>query len=144
MRKKRTKDMEESVKKLKAKIYSYSEDIQDEFDIMELIEDNIREVFECDLECTTCTREEQGECMQSWKKANLYFLRKLYLDETKLVEFTENIKEMINLVVETKKILEDDKKNQEDETKGKYKSRFEEIRERNRVKPSKGYSDYFS
>ena len=120
----------EALKKIKEKIYSYSETIREEYDIMELVEDNIKDIFNCDLNCSTCSREEQGQCMQSFKKANLYFLRKLYLDETKLMEFSQNILEMIELVEETRNILERDKTKRLKDSKDKYKNRFEEARKK--------------
>lgn len=65
-------------------IVRLTDDVLEEFDMMELIEDEIKTIFQCDLNCKTCTREEQGQCMQSFKKANLYWLRKIAQDEKML------------------------------------------------------------
>ena len=142
MKKDLSKFGKEAVKKIMDKLYTLSEKVEDEYDIMELVEDNIRDIFECDLDCSTCSREEQGKCMQNFKKANLYLLRKLYLDEVLLKEFTQDILEMIDLVAETRNVLELEKKTIENETKEKYRKRFEEIKKRTRNTGSKGYEFY--
>ena len=59
------------------KITKLSEDIREEFDMMEVIEDEIKDLFSCDLNCKTCSVEEQGQCLQNFKKANIYWLRKI-------------------------------------------------------------------
>jgi len=143
MKKKESSSKEDYVKRLTKKILSYSENIEEEYDIMELIEDNISEVFDCDSNCSTCSERERGECMQNWKKANLYFLRKLHLDETKLLEFTRNIQEMIDLVVESRDSLKEEKEQRERETKEKFKSKFKEAHERNKLNKH-GYGSYFT
>ena len=142
MRKKLSPKGKEAIKRIKEKLYEYSEKIEEEYDIMELIEDNIREIFECDLDCGTCSRQEQGECMQTFKKANLYFLRKLYLDEVKLKEFTQDILHMIDLVAETRGVLQKEKDEMLDNKKNKYKDRFEKAREKQKIKERKGYDFY--
>jgi len=52
--------------KLFNKIIVLKENVLEEFDMLELIEDSIKDVFDCDLNCATCTREEQGQCMQNF------------------------------------------------------------------------------
>lgn len=140
MKKETTAENENLINKLTDKLNSYSNSIAEEYDIMMLIEESIRDVFSCDLDCSTCTPKEQGQCMQAWKKANLYLLRKMALDETKLMEFTNNILEMINLVQQTNDFLNNQKKGLEDETKDKYKKRFENIK--NKKKNSHNDSFY--
>jgi len=142
MRKEMTKIGKDAVKKIMDKLYALSEKVEDEYDIMELIEDNIRDIFACNLDCSTCSSKEQGECMQTFKKANLYLLRKLYLDEVLLKEFTQDILEMIDLVAETRNVLETEKTATDKESKEMYKKRFEEVKEKNRVKEKKGYGFY--
>jgi hypothetical protein len=142
MRKELSPKKKEAIERIKAKIYSYSEQIHEEYDIMELIEDNIKEIFACDLDCSTCTAKEQGQCMQAFKKANLYFLRKLYLDETTLLEFTNNIRDMIDLVLEIKEELKKSKDEAKNERKEKFKKRFEEVKQRH-DSGRKTYDDYF-
>lgn len=137
MRKEMSKAGKEGVKKIMDKLYTLSDKVEDEYDIMELIEDNIRDIFACNLDCATCSSKEQGECMQTFKKANLYLLRKLYLDEVLLKEFTQDILDMIELVAETRDVLETEKTTTEKESREMYKKRFDEIREK--AKNRQGY-----
>jgi hypothetical protein len=130
MRKELTVEGKARVKKIMEKLYTLSQSIEEEFDIMELVEDSIRDIFKCNLDCATCSSAEQGECMQSFRKTNLYLLRKLYLDEVLLKEFTQDILDMINLVAETRNVLETEKTATENETKENYKKKFEEIKKK--------------
>lgn len=45
-------------KKLNEKILKLRDSVLEEFDLIELIEDSIKEIFDCDLNCVTCSREE--------------------------------------------------------------------------------------
>jgi len=76
------------------KITKLSEDIREEFDMMEVIEDEIKDLFSCDLNCKTCSVEEQGQCLQNFKKANIYWLRKIVQDEVFLKDIVEKMEEM--------------------------------------------------
>lgn len=76
------------------RITKLSEDIREEFDMMEAIEDEIKDLFSCDLNCKTCSVEEQGQCLQNFKKANLYWLRKIVQDEKYLKDIVEKMDEM--------------------------------------------------
>lgn len=72
--------------KTRAKLLNYIMELRDntileEFDLIEAIEDNIKDIFSCDLDCSTCSRVEFGECMQTFKKANLYWIRKAVQNE---------------------------------------------------------------
>ena len=142
MRKELTKKGKDAVKKIMDKLYSLSEKVEDEYDIMELVEDNIRDIFKCNLDCSTCSSKEQGECMQTFKKANLYLLRKLYLDEVLLKEFTQDILDMIDLVAETRNVLETERTATDKESREMYKKRFDEIKERNKNDEIKARSFY--
>jgi len=73
----RRKVKQEVEETLYDKLVKISESIEEEFDMMELIEDEIKDLFRCDLNCWTCSHEEQGKCMQKFKKANLYWIRKI-------------------------------------------------------------------
>ncbi|MEE9439570.1 MAG: hypothetical protein V3V14_11260 [Saprospiraceae bacterium] len=72
-------------------IVRLTDDVLEEFDMMELIEDEIKTIFQCDLECKTCSKEEQGICLQNFKKGNLYWLRKIAQDEKMLKEVVEDM-----------------------------------------------------
>lgn len=91
---------EEEHLSLTDKLLKLSRDVAEEFDMMELIEDEIKDLFRCDLNCVTCTREEQGKCLQSFKKANLYWLRKIVQDEVFLKDIVGQMEEMKDTIVE--------------------------------------------
>ena len=85
---------------LTEKLMKLSRDVAEEFDMIELIEDEIKDLFQCDLNCATCSRVEQGKCLQSFKKANLYWLRKIVQDETFLKDIVGQMEEMKETIVE--------------------------------------------
>ncbi|MHA1408723.1 MAG: hypothetical protein ACTSQY_00145 [Candidatus Odinarchaeia archaeon] len=109
MKFKKDEKTEEEQLKLMKKITELRDNILEEYDMMELIEDSIKDIFNCNLDCSTCTREEQGKCMQNFKKANLYWLRKIAQDEKILIDIVEKMVEMkdalFELVKKTKRIL---------------------------------------
>jgi len=76
------------------KLLELRDDIREEFDLLELVEDSIKDVFECDLDCSTCSVEEQGICMQNFKKANIFWLRKIAQDEWMLKDIAEKVGNM--------------------------------------------------
>ena len=91
-------------------ILSTRERIEEEFDMIEIIEDEIKSIFSCNMDCKTCTAEEQGECFSRWRKTNLYWLRKIAQDEyllkdivMKMDELRQFISEMYNQVREQMK-----------------------------------------
>lgn len=96
----RRKLKEEEHISLTDKLLKLSKDVAEEFDMMELIEDEIKDLFRCDLNCVTCTREEQGKCLQSFKKANLYWLRKIVQDEEFLKGIVGQMEEMKDTIIE--------------------------------------------
>jgi hypothetical protein len=93
--KKKSKESIPKRKKLMEKIIELKDSILEEFDMMELIEDSIKDVFECNLECSTCSTEEQGHCMQNFKKANLYWIRKIVQDERMIKDIVVQLDEMV-------------------------------------------------
>ena len=56
-------------------------DIQDDqskiLDLEESINDNISNLFECDLECTTCTADDRAKCMHNFRVANIFLMSKI-------------------------------------------------------------------
>jgi len=134
---------EESDKKqqdLNEKILELRDSVLEEFDMIELIEDSIKDVFDCDLNCATCSREEQGKCMQGFKKANLYWLRKIAQDEHMLKDIVEKLDGMREtlqqMMKETTKYVEQHRTPDE-----KFKEHAEAVKQK--VKES-GEFGYFS
>lgn len=126
--------------KLQNKISELCEDVREEFDILELIQDSIKEIFDCDLDCSTCSTKEQGKCMQDFKVGNLLLLRKLQQDEYIILDFIQNVEDIIHLVKDWKQALDAEKDEAENKSKNKYKDRFNEIKRRHVEK--QGYDFY--
>ena len=93
----READMEKS-EELHRKLITVSNTINEEFDILEAIEDDIEDVFNCDMDCSTCTEDERAICMQTFKKANLYWIRKIAQDEKMLHDIVEKMDEYRDLL----------------------------------------------
>lgn len=84
--------------KLHEKMITLSSSIEEEFDILEAVEDHIKDIFSCDLDCSTCTENERGVCMQTFKKANFYWIRKIVHDESMLQGIVEKMDEYRDLL----------------------------------------------
>ena len=87
--------------KTRTKLLNYIMELRDntileEFDLIEVIGDNIKDIFSCDLDCSTCSREEMGHCMQTFNKGNLYWIRKAVQYEFLL----KNIAEKFGIIAE--------------------------------------------
>ncbi len=101
--KKKGKEKEQSKKeheKLNNKILELRDSILEEFDMLELVEDSIKDVFDCNLNCVTCSNEERGKCMQSFKKANIFWLRKIAQDEWMIKDIVIKMDEMREVLSE--------------------------------------------
>lgn len=51
-------------------------------DLEEAINDNIKKLFECNADCTSCTGEDRAACLLNFRKANVFFLAKIRTYET--------------------------------------------------------------
>lgn len=47
------------------------------YDLEESINDNLKSLFECDCDCTTCNQKDQAACLLNFRKANVFYLGKL-------------------------------------------------------------------
>jgi len=47
------------------------------YDLEETINDNIKSLFECDAECTSCTIKDVKACLLNFRKANVFYLGKI-------------------------------------------------------------------
>ena len=99
------KSTEEEFNKLNEKIIEIRDSVEEEFDLMELIEDEIKDLFSCNLECKTCTTEEQGACLSQFKKGNLYWLRKIAQDEWMLKSMSDQINTMRELLLKMNSVV---------------------------------------
>jgi len=119
--------------RLNEKILQLRDNVLEEFDMLELVEDSIKDIFSCNLNCVTCTREEQGKCMQNFKKANIYWVRKIAQDEWMIKDIVQKMDEMRQALVEmmemqkeyytTGKLSSDKFKERKDQVKKKLKSK---------------------
>lgn len=94
---KKGKNIDDAVKeheKINIKLIELRDNVLEEFDMLELVEDSIKDIFSCDLNCVTCSNNERGKCMQDFKKANLYWIRKIAQDELYLKQIVEQMDEM--------------------------------------------------
>lgn len=98
---------EERSEKLHDKMISISASISEEFDILETVEDDIKDMFSCDMDCVTCTEEERGICMQTFKKANLYWIRKIAQDERMLESVVQKMDEYRELLTQATQFIRD-------------------------------------
>jgi len=89
----RNEDWDKAIN-LTNKIKEMRDTIVEEFDMLEFIEDNIKDIFQCDLNCATCSNLERAKCMQHFKKANLLWLRKISQDEWYLRKIVEQMNHM--------------------------------------------------
>lgn len=125
--------------KLFNKIMELKENVLEEFDMLELIEDSIKDVFGCNLNCATCSREEQGQCMQNFKKANLYWVRKVAQDEEMIKNVVIKMEGMMEALIE---MMEKQKETYSSKclNSEKLNDRKKEIK--NRLKDKHGYDFY--
>lgn len=131
IKKKRSNEEEKRVmNKLQNKIMELCEDVREEFDILELIQDSVKEIFDCDLDCSTCSTKEQGKCMQNFKVGNLLLLRKLQQDEYIILDFIQNVEDIIHLVKDWKQALDMEKREVENKSKERYKDRFNDVKKK--------------
>jgi len=47
------------------------------YDLEESINDNIKTLFECNAECTSCNEKDRAACLLNFRKANIFYLGKL-------------------------------------------------------------------
>jgi len=137
--KKKNKKLDDSIieyEKLSIKIIELRDNVLEEFDMLELVEDSIKDIFDCDLNCVTCSNDERGKCMQNFKKANLYWIRKIAQDEWMIKDIVEKMDEMRHSLAE---MMEAQKEynNTNKLTSDKLKERKEQIK--NKVKDKHGY-----
>ena len=62
-----------------------------EFDFFDAINDEIKSLFECNGDCSTCSVEDVKHCLQNFRVANVYLVKKLKLYDQGLEKFMEGM-----------------------------------------------------
>lgn len=47
------------------------------YDLEETINDNLKSLFECNAECTSCNEKDRAACLLNFRKANVFYLGKI-------------------------------------------------------------------
>lgn len=47
------------------------------YDLEETINDNLKSLFECNTECTSCNEKDRAACLLNFRKANVFYLGKI-------------------------------------------------------------------
>jgi len=77
------------------RITDIEEDHYKVLDLEESINDNISSLFECDLECPTCTEVDRAMCMLNFRKANIFLMSKVMSYEASFGKYLETFALMI-------------------------------------------------
>jgi hypothetical protein len=139
---KKGKKVDDAVKeheRINIKILELRDNILEEFDMLELVEDSIKDIFSCDLNCVTCSNDERGKCMQSFKKANIYWLRKISQDEWMIKDVVDKIDGMRESLVKMMEIQKEYFANNSGNS-AKFKEHKDKIK--NKLKNNHGYNIY--
>lgn len=121
---------EKIVSELQKKILKLTKDIREEFDLIEFVENELEDIFGCDGECMTCTEEERGVCMQTFKKANILWLRKLRQDEEVIHSICEKAEELMKHMDKMHKEITEDKDYLISIKKDKYREKLEKKKDK--------------
>jgi len=104
---------------LKIKLTDIENNWEKIYDLEESINDNIKNLFECNAECTTCNEKDRAACMLNFRKANVFYLQKIRSYEEffyDAVQYLGNFIQIIQQVfiegkdIEDLDLEEDDKK----------------------------------
>ena len=114
----------ENIVELTNKLTNIEDNFEKIFDLEEAIEDNLKDLFECDSDCSTCSLEDLKLCHQHFRKANLFWIGRFrYYDEV----LFESIKYLVEFIQNMHRALEDiedeeefKKKDESDESKSLY------------------------
>jgi len=130
-------DSDIEFQKLLNKITELKDSIMEEYDMLELIDDSIKDVFSCDFDCSTCSEKERGTCLHNFKKANLYWIRKVSVEEEQLRKIVEQMDEMKEILSDAIKKAKKYKKIRDEK---EYEEHTDTIKEK--VKKQQGYGYY--
>ena len=62
---------------------------QENLDIFEAVNDETKDLFECDLTCDTCGEEDRGKCMQNFRMGNIFLQRQCLILITTINSYLE-------------------------------------------------------
>ena len=102
-RKKWNKSTDKEKKKIWEKIQNrinnvteLREGYQENLDVFDAVNDKIGDYFECDMDCSTCNCEDRAKCMQGFKLANIFLLKKNRMLLEMYEEYIEGISDVLH------------------------------------------------
>ena len=60
-------------------ITSLKKTYEENLDIFDAVNDEMKDLFECDLNCTTCDQNDLGNCLQNFRLANVFLQKQTRL-----------------------------------------------------------------
>jgi hypothetical protein len=143
--KKETEESKKKKVKLINVIIELRDNILEEYDMMELVEDSIKYAFQCDLDCATCSTQEQGICLQNFKKGNLFWLRKIAQDEAFIKDIVVKLDDMVTLITDLYKQIKEELKTKDDGNLKDIEDFETDIKQKqNKPKTKIGYNGYYT
>ena len=122
--KKGREKLREKVGQFRWKLTEIENKYENIYDLEEAIHDNLKAIFACDADCSTCSIEDLKICHQEFRKANIFWVQKLrYYDEI-LLDYIEYLikfsQELFKLIEVADEEDEGKKKEETDEAKSLY------------------------
>lgn len=71
---------------------SYSENL----DVFEAVNDEMKDIFECDLDCSTCGIDDRGKCLQSFRLGNVFFQKQCRILVDIINEYVDVFEKILN------------------------------------------------
>ncbi len=94
-------------------ITSLKKSYEENLDIFDAVNDEMKTLFECDLNCSTCGPDDKGSCMQNFRLANVFLQRQcrhlIHIIDNQIDAFA-NILEGAGIIIEGLKSAEKSKK----------------------------------
>ena len=73
-----TKEEEKTIKQnILNVITKVKKTYEENLDVFEAVNDHLKDIFECNLDCNTCSEEEWKECLQRFKEGNVFWIIKI-------------------------------------------------------------------
>lgn len=95
-----SKDKKKSIgDKINAKVNEITrlkKSYHENFDIFEAVNDEMKDLFECNLTCDTCGPDDRGKCMQNFRMANIYFQRQCMILVKTINNYLEVFENILN------------------------------------------------
>ncbi len=92
-------------------------------DIFDAVNDEMKSLFECDANCSTCDKNDIGKCMQNFRLANIFLQKQcrhlIHIIDNQIDAFA-NILEGAGIIIEGLKSSEKSKKEEIEESDPDY------------------------